>query len=326
VLQGLATGTATGAISASLIELQPPDRPQSGSLVNSSAPTIGLAVGAALSSLLVQYAPAPLRLVYWLLLAVSVLGIAGTALAAEPGQRRPGALASLRPDAGIPPGARRAFAAALPCLIATWALGGLYMSLGPSITSAILRTSNHVAGGLIIFTLTGVSAIASIAFRGWPPARAMRTGCLLLAAGVTGAVASIAATSGAGFFLATAAAGFGFGLAFLGVFRMLSALAPASARAGLIATIYGVSYLAFGLPVIAAGIVVTHVGLRDTAIVYGIAVAVLAAAAGVATAFMTGRATVPSGHAQQLPPGPCSAPMCLDQPLPVAPDRVPAGR
>ncbi|MGH3292378.1 MAG: MFS transporter [Trebonia sp.] len=329
VLQGLATGAATGAISASLIELQPRDRPQLGSLVNSSAPTIGLAVGAAGASILVQYAPAPLRLVYWLLLAASVLGIIGTALAGEPGKRRPGALASLRPDVGVPRAARRAFCAALPCLIATWALGGLYLSLGPSIASAILRTGNHVASGLIIVVLSGVSAVAAIAFRGSRPRQAMCVGCLLLAAGVAGTVVSIAASSGTGFFLATAVAGFGFGLAFLGVFRTLSALAPAHARAGLIATIYVVSYLAFGLPVIAAGIAVTHIGLRDTAIGYGIVVAVLAAAAGLATAFMTGRGADPAGHAELPPPGPCSVPMCLSAPQPApapAAAAAPAGR
>jgi hypothetical protein len=188
-----------------------------------------------------------------------------------------------------------------------------------------------VAGGLIIFLLTGVSAVASIAFRRSRPVQAMRAGCLLLAVGVTGVVVSIGVTSGAGFFLATAAAGFGFGLAFLGVFRTLSALAPPSARAGLIATVYVISYLAFGVPVIVAGIAVTHFGLRDTAIVYGIAVAALSAAAGVATAFMTGRAAVLAGQtglAELPPPGPCTAPMCLipSWPAATAATSVPARR
>ncbi|MGH3169862.1 MAG: MFS transporter [Trebonia sp.] len=161
------------------------------------------------------------------------------------------------------------------------------------------------------------------------PRQAMCVGCLLLAAGVAGTVVSIAVTSGTGFFLATAVAGFGFGLAFLGVFRTLSALAPPNARAGLIATIYVVSYLAFGLPVIAAGIAVTHIGLRDTSIGYGIVVAVLAAAAGLATAFMTVRDAGPAGHAELPPPGPCSVPMCLSasQPAPTpAAAGAPAGR
>jgi hypothetical protein len=117
----------------------------------------------------------------------------------------------------------------------------------------------------------------------------MTAGSLLLAVGVGGTVAAVAATSAVGFFLATAFAGTGFGLAFLGTFRTLSALAPPSGRAGLIATLYIVSYLAFSLPVIAAGVAVTHYGLRSTAIVYGAAVALLALAAAAITA-VTSRA------------------------------------
>jgi hypothetical protein len=73
---------------------------------------------------------------------------------------------------------------------------------------------------------------------------------------------------------------------------MLSALAAPARRAGLIASIYVVSYLAFGLPAIAAGFATTLVGLRTTAEVYGIAVAALigTAAGGLA---LTGRAAAP---------------------------------
>ena len=112
----------------------------------------------------------------------------------------------------------------------------------------------------------------------------MMLGSVLLAVGVGGTVIAIAAGSSVGFFAATAFAGTGFGLAFLGTFRTLIALAPAGGRAGLIATIYIVSYLAFSLPVIAAGIATTHFGLRDTAIAYGVAVTALALAAAAITA------------------------------------------
>ncbi len=116
----------------------------------------------------------------------------------------------------------------------------------------------------------------------------MTAGSLLLVVGVGGTVIAIAAGSAPGFFLGTAFAGTGFGLSFLGTFRTLSALAPPSGRAGLIATIYIVSYLAFSLPVIGAGVAVTHFGLQDTAIVYGCAVAAFALAAAAIT-FAGGR-------------------------------------
>jgi MFS family permease len=315
IVQGLATGAAMGAVSASLVDLQPRHRPQLASLVNSAAPTAGLVAGALGTSLLVQYGPAPLRLVYWVLLGGFAVSIVAVAAMSEPGQRRPGALASLRPQASVPARARRAFVAGTPALIAGWALGGLYLALGPSIASVLLHSSSVVPGGVVIFLLCGVGAVTSVACRGVQPRTAMTAGSLLLAAGVGGTVIAITAGSAAGFFAATAFAGTGFGLAFLGTFRTLSALAPPSDRAGLIATIYIVSYLAFSLPVIAAGVAVTRAGLRGTAITYGWVVAVLALAAAASTALSRpAGVTVPGsepGPAGVAPPGARSAPAGL---------------
>ena len=315
VVQGIATGLATGAISAALVDLAPPRNPQLAPLVNSAAPTLGLAAGALGSSLLVQYGPAPMHLVFWLLLAAFAAGIAGTLAIAEPGQRRPGALASLRPQVGVPRPARRAFASGVPALAAGWALGGLYLALGPSLAAELLHSANPVAGGAVIFLLTGVGAVTSIVCRGWSPPAAMGVGCLLLAVGVGGTVAAIAGDSAAGFFAGTAFAGTGFGLAFLGVFRTLVALAPPAGRAGLITAIYIVSYLAFSLPVIAAGIAASHVGLRDTAQVYGLAVAALDLLAAAGLAISTRRARAAQGAAAAadgqapFPPGVCCPPI-----------------
>jgi MFS family permease len=320
IVQGLATGMATGAISAALVDLAPRRNPRLAPLVNSAAPTMGLAAGALGSSVLVQYAPQPLRLVYWLLLAGFVAGIAGVVSIAEPGERRPGALASLRPVAGVPRSARRAFAAGIPCLVAGWALGGLYLALGPSIAAVMLRSANLVAGGSVIFVLTGLGAITSIVARGARPARAMAAGCLLLALGVGITAGAIAADSAAGLFAGTAVAGTGFGLSFLGTFRTLVALAPPTGRAALITAIYIVSYLAFSLPVIAAGVAATHVGLRDTAIVYACVVAALSlAAAGLVLGPGATTATRAQADAHVPPPGACSTPTCTESTEPAQP-------
>ena len=318
VLQGLATGGATGAISASLIELHPPGNASLASLTNSSAPTMGLAIGALGSSLLVQYAPAPLRFVYWILLALCILGIGLTLGMPEPGQRREGALSSLKPKAGVPAAARRTFTAGVPCLIACWALGGFYLALAPSVAATMVHSTNAVVGGSVIFLLTGVGAVSTLLLRKASPTVAMAGGCLLLAMGVGGTVGSIAADSVTGLFLGTAVSGAGFGLGFLGVFRMLSALAPPEGRAAMITAIYIVSYLAFSLPVIAAGIAATHSGLHDTALIYGSAVAVLAllAAGGMAVGPLrpakagAATATAESPFAGDLtPPSPCCPPI-----------------
>ncbi len=285
LLQGVATAGAATAAGAAMLDLQPSYRPTLASTVNATASSAFLAFGALGSGVLVQYAPAPTRLVFWVLLVMSLAGLTLLALMPEPAGRRPLRWAVLRPRAGVPPVARRAFLAALPALIATWGLGGLYFSLVPSLTEQLARSSDAVWGGAAIFLLCASAALAGAALRQLVPSRAMVAGCTILAVGSAATVAAVVAGSTAGLLLSTMLAGVGFGLGFLGAFRHLAGLAPDDQRGALVATIYIVSYLAFSLPVIAAGVAATRFPLRDTAIVYGAAVtglAALAAAAGLA--------------------------------------------
>jgi hypothetical protein len=316
VLQGAATGAVTSALSAALVDLQPDGSALAG-LVNSATPGIGLAIGALATSALVQYGPAPMHLVYWLLLGAFILGGLAVLAMSEPGTRRPGAFGSFRPQLRVPRQARAAFVSTLPCLVALWALGGFYLSLGPTLARQLLGSPNLLWGGIVIFLVTGVGALAAIMLRSVPPANAMLVGCLALLSGLGVSVAAIAETSAAGFLTGSGLAGFGFGVAFLGVFRTLSALAPAEERAGLIATIYTVSYLAFGVPVVIAGITANHAGLHDTALGYSASLIVLVGAA--TFGYLTQRSA--HTHDKQrgpspidLPPVACSVPHCLHQP------------
>jgi MFS family permease len=107
----------------------------------------------------------------------------------------------------------------------------------------------------------------------------MLSGCLALIAGAVVTIAAIEATSPALFLTGAAIAGAGFGAGFLGAYRTLTALAPANQRAGLIAAIFTISYLALSVPVVIAGVATTHFGLHRTALVYCGTFAVLAALA-----------------------------------------------
>jgi MFS family permease len=277
-LQGVATGLASGPTGAALLDLQPAGS-QRAPLVTSTFSNLGLAVGALVTSVLVQYAPAPTHLIWWALLAVSVAGIPAVLAMAEPGARRPGALASLRPQIAVPRQARRSFAGAVPCLVATWSLGGLYLSLGPSLAAQTTGSRNLVWGGLVIFLLCGAGVVMALIFRGIEPPTAMLAGCVLLLAGVTVTFSAIATATAAAFLVGAAVSGAGFGLAFQGAFRAIAALATAGQRAGLVTAIFAVGYLAFSVPALIAGVAATKFGLHATALVYSASVAVLVAAA-----------------------------------------------
>ena len=285
IVQGVGTGLATGAISAWLLDLQPRERPGLGSVVAGIAPMVGLAAGALVSGLLVQYAPDPLRLVYWILGAAYLVALLALPSIDDVVERRPGWLASMKPEVGVPPAARSLFAASAPSLVATWALGGLYLSLGPSLAISLLGSESHLAGGLVIVALTGSGAIVSALAHSVEPRLLVARASLALLVGIAITLVAVAAGSTALLYAGSVVAGAGFGPAFSGIFRSLAPLAPPEGRGGLIASIYVVSYLAFSVPAVIAGVALTRWDLADTTYVYGAVLIVLAGF----TAFAVGR-------------------------------------
>jgi MFS family permease len=308
-LQGVAVGLISGTASAALLDL----RPESGitPVVSSAAPTGGQALGAIGASALAQYAPAPTHLVWWLLVAAFIIGIVALLGMPEPGTVRAGVVSSLRPHVTVPHGARGAFAAALPALVGVWALAGFYLSLGPSLALQLLHSRNLLWGGVLIFLLTGLGAAASAALARKSPAGVMLAGCVTLIVGAVVTFASIETEAPVVLFVGTAVAGLGFGSAFVGAYRATVAGAASDDRAGLITAIYIVSYLATGIPAVIGGIATSHYGLHKTALVYSLAVAVLAAAAvSLLIRQMASGRPRRATHHPDVPPGPGTVPPC----------------
>ena len=72
--------------------------------------------------------------------------------------------------------------------------------------------------------------------------------------------------------------GAGFGVAFLGGLRALSASIPPQHRAEVMSAFYVVAYLAISVPAVIAGVLVTPLGLESTFEIFGSVVAALALA------------------------------------------------
>jgi MFS family permease len=279
VLQGLATGTAMGAISAALLDLQPDSKPWLGGLTGAVAPMAGLAFGALAAGLLVDDGPDPTHFVFWLLVGVFALALVAVRWVPETVEADGAWRASLRPRIAVPKRMRAAFLAAVPTLTASWALGGLILALGASLTVGVLGATSHLAGGLPIVVMAGTSALVSIWVRDIPAQTTARWGLPALIVGVALALVALRAESDVLFLAGAAIAGLGFGPAFAGVFRTVSEMAPPDQRAAVVSAVLTVSYLAFSLPAVVAGAAVTRFGLRDTAEVYGLVLIVVAAVA-----------------------------------------------
>jgi predicted MFS family arabinose efflux permease len=276
IIQGLATGTAIGAVGAAMLDVDP----VRGAVANSTAPGLGTASGALLSAFAVQWLPAPTRLVYVVLAAVLVAQAGAVLLLPETSPRAPGAWRSLIPQLEIPVQTRRPLMAAAPVLFALWALGGFYASLGPSLIDHLVGSDSVVDGGLGLGVLTGVAAATTYVLRNRPARRVMLVGTNALIVGVALALFAVWVGSPLIFFAGTIVAGIGFGAGFQGGIRLVAPLAHPDQRAGVLSVLYTVSYLGLGIPAIVAGFaVVRGGGLVATSYEYGLAVIALAAIA-----------------------------------------------
>ena len=275
LVQGIATGAAITTLSAAVVDLTAPGRAGRAGLVTSVATLLGLAAGSVGTGALVEFAPAPTTLVYVVLLVGVFAAVVATALLPETAPRRRGALASLRPRVGLPDYLRSEFLTITPILLASWALGGLYLSLGPSVAAGSLGITDHLVGGLVAMLLCGTGALTAFVLRNWPLPRVLLLAAVLLAVGTVGTLVAVDAGSAPLAALGTVVAGVGFGAAGLGAFGTMAALARPTERGAVFALTYVVSYLAFSVPAVAAGVAANVVGLGPTTTVYGGVVAAL---------------------------------------------------
>jgi MFS family permease len=94
-----------------------------------------------------------------------------------------------------------------------------------------------------------------------------------LAAGMLIIVAATSIRSGALYLIGSVVGGAGFGVAFLGALRALSASIPAEHRSSVMSAFYLVAYSSLSLPAILAGVLDTPFGLKPTFETFGTVIA-----------------------------------------------------
>jgi hypothetical protein len=264
-VQGLCVGTGTTALGAAILDTNRARGP----LLNSVTAFLGMTAGSLGAAALITFAPDPLHRVYEVLLGLTALMIALLWVMPESTPRKAGALASLRPQIGVPRQSRSVLIRLTPANVAAWALGGLYLSLMPTVVATAMGVVSPWIGGVVVSALMLTAAIAVAAFREWPARRLILTGTATLSLGVAVSMFGIQQQQVAALLAGTVIAGAGFGSTFSGTLRALLPTAEPDQRAGLLSAFYVQSYLAFSLPAVAAGLSVPLIGLSAAAYLYG---------------------------------------------------------
>jgi hypothetical protein len=165
-------------------------------------------------------------------------------------------------------------------VVAVWALAGFYASLGPTLLRELVGSSSFVVGGMALATLAGSGAFAVVLLRTRDAQTLLRLGAIMLVIGVGIVVVWLSMHSLLALMVGTAVAGLGFGSGFQGAIRTVITAAPVMGRAGVLSFLFVVSYLAMGIPAMAAGAGLAATGdIVGAAREFGAAILVLAAAA-----------------------------------------------
>jgi MFS family permease len=276
VVQGVTTGAAIGAIGAAMIDL---DKSR-GTVANAVAPPFGTALGALIGGIFLQYLPGPTHFVYAVLAAIFMAQILGLMFMEESISAQPGVLGSLKPRLNLPRATREPLLLAVPILVAVWALGGFYGSLGPMLLRGMLNSRSPVLGGLALFVLAASAGISVLLLQQRTPRQMVMLGAGSLFAGVGLTALTLPQGAIGLFFLGTAVAGIGFGVGFQGAVRSVIPSAAPHERAGTLSIIFIICYLAMGVPAVVAGsMLARHVNIIAVAQYFCAVIMALAAVA-----------------------------------------------
>lgn len=280
LLSGCAAGLLSGAATAAVIELAPPQKKARAAFAATAANMGGLGCGPLLSGLLAEYAPWPLKLVFGVHLGLIAVACVLTILlpeTVEDPQRRP----RLRPQGiSVPPGVRGVFVPASVAAFAGFALLGLFTAVAPSFVAVTLQVHNLAVSGAVVFSVF----LASTAGQSLTPwvgaARALPVGCGVLVLGLLLVASSLLAQSLPLLVLGALFGGTGQGLAFRAALTLVSDAAPAHHRGGTISAFFVVAYTGISLPVVGVGALAVELDLRTAGLVFAGCVAVVASVAG----------------------------------------------
>lgn len=257
---GLGVGLSLSPATAKMIDIAGPSNSARTGAISTASTAVGLVFATLLGGALVQYAPFPLHLTYWVLLAVEVVVL--VLVWRLEGDRDPAARRWRPRGVSVPRSLWGAVAAAAVCISASYALGAVVLSLGASIGEQLIGSSNAFVTGAVIALSMVVIGVVALASRRIPLIVAVPIAVGATALGFAALVLA-ASLQSLGLFLAFCVlAGVGYSLLFAGGLQIVGRFAPAHHRAGTLSAVYLVAYLVQGAAALWLGAEATAGGLQ----------------------------------------------------------------
>ncbi|HEY8717616.1 MFS transporter [Pengzhenrongella sp.] len=277
-LMGIGVGLSLSPATAAMVEFSPPGQAKRASAITTAATALGLGLATLVGGGLIEFAPFPLHLDFWLLLVV-VAGVFGAAWFL-PRHTPDEATGRWHPRAPhLPRALRGLFTTSAVAVTAAFGVGAVMMSLGAQIARDLIGSDNALVSGATLTVFAAVGGVVAVLARNVPANKAIVLGGVVTALGMSLLGVAAAQSSLSVFLAASIGMGAGYSLLFLGGLSLISAKAPAHHRAGTLSAVYLVAYLMQGVIALGLGAEATAEGLRAALAVGAPAIAILAAAA-----------------------------------------------
>jgi len=271
---GIGVGLSLSPASAAMVEFSAAGKKAQASSLTTASTAVGLILATLVGGSLIEYAPLPTHLNFWVLSAV----VAGVLLTAWflPRHTAVEANGRWRPrPLSIPRGLRSTFAKSALAVTGAYGLGAIVLSLGADIGQELIGSDNSLVNGAVIAINAAAIAITAIAARKLRGTTDIAIGGAAATVGMAIMVLSSVQHSLPLFIISAVVTGVGYSLLFLGGLSVINADAPAHHRAGTLSGVYLFAYLFQGLIALSLGAVATASGLGVALDIGALIVAVL---------------------------------------------------
>ena len=278
VFSGFSAGIFTGTATATLLDLAGPRHRGRATLVATTVSMAGLACGPLLAGLLSEFAGSPLRLAFWIDLALLIPAVALVWAMPEtvPAERK----APLRPQRlRIPDQVRPVFVRVGLAAFAGFAVLGLFAAVAPEFLGQVLEVKSHATLGAVVAGVFASSIVGQTLLQRVVGSRALPVGCVALAAGMGLVALALIAASLALLIAGGVVAALGQGLSFRAGLTAVNEASPPERRAEVASSFFVVGYLGISVPVVGVGLLAEMASLRVAGVVFAGLVALLALAA-----------------------------------------------
>jgi len=260
-LMGVGVGLSLSPATAAMVEFGGRDGARRASSATTAATATGLALATIVGGALVQYAPAPLHLSFWVLTAVTAI-VGGFAFLLPRHTRDEGAGAWRPRLPRMPREERAAFTAGTLGISAAYAMGAIFLALGAQIARDLVRSDNAFLDGAIISLSAVTIGVVAVLARPLRPRAAVTLGPVLAIVGLGLLIVAGLDHSLPAFIASSLVAGAGYSLMFSGGLGLVTSSAPAHHRAAVISAAYVVGYLVQAVAALGLGVLATTSGLQ----------------------------------------------------------------